>query len=106
MTNAVKLSKAQEKVMEKAYEKINRARECKDYEEYVMKKTSFSEAGKLEEIKERRYEEYYKMELEGIVLIQCNSKTLRKLEELGLVKILYDSTGSHFGIDTVKVLNY
>lgn len=42
----------------------------------------------------------------GNVLTSCNSRTLYKLQEMGLIEILRDSTGDHFGIDEVKILNY
>ena len=52
------------------------------------------------------YADYYNEERSGIVNVICNSKPLKKLEEYGLIEILYDSTGTGFGLDTVKVLNY
>jgi hypothetical protein len=38
--------------------------------------------------------------------IRVNSKTLVKLEKMGLIEILYDSNGDRFGIDRIKILNY
>lgn len=52
------------------------------------------------------YADYYNEERNAIINVTCNSKPLKKLEEYGLIEILYDSTGTGFGLDTVKVLNY
>jgi len=49
---------------------------------------------------------YWEEHRNGIVLTHCNSRTLAKLEEYGLIKIIEDSNGEQFGIDTVQVLNY
>ena len=52
------------------------------------------------------YAKRYEEEKSGIVLTYCNSRTLKKLEEYGLIEIVYDSTGQLHGIDHVKLLNY
>ena len=49
-----------------------------------------------------RYEE----EKSGIVLTHCNSRTLAKLENMGLIEIIRDSKGTNYGIDIVRILNY
>lgn len=123
----MKLSKAQVKVLEQAKKDIDRARSM-DYPEWLMdtnsyyqipewaedetsphynprcaemKRKKFAEAVEREEDKE-----YWQRERDGIVLTRCNSKTIKKLEEYGLVKIIYDSNGESYGIDTVQILNY
>lgn len=48
----------------------------------------------------------YEKEKSGITLVSCNSRTLYKLSEFGLIEIIHDSKGSSYGIDTVQVLNY
>ena len=42
----------------------------------------------------------------GVVITSCNSRTLWKLKEMGLIEILRDSTGETYGIDKIKVLDY
>ena len=125
----MKLSKAQEQVIDKAKAEIDRARKFTLTEWAAYKKNYDSEI-KIEHIvsiyirngltpEQARaridqeiaeyadtYKEYYENERNGIVLTHCNSRTLKKLEELGLIEILFDSTNTHFGIDTIKLLNY
>ena len=49
------------------------------------------------------YNYYYESEKNAQVLCQANSKTLKKLEELGLIEIIKDGRSC---IDTIKILNY
>lgn len=65
----------------------------KRVEEYALK---------ADEWWHKRYEE----ERNGHVLATCNSRTLAKLEQMGLIEIIYDSKGTSYGIDHIKVLNY
>lgn len=121
----MKLSKAQATVMEQAKKEIDYARTHDflhwyarstnrdletDWDAYpnpylsnesVLKET-IEYASKADEGWHKRYEE----QKEGVVLTMCNSRTLAKLEEMGLIEILHDSKGTSYGIDTVKVLNY
>lgn len=123
----MKLSKAQEKVMEEAKRKIDRARSM-DYPEWLMDVNDYYQVPEwatdetspyynpryAESLRKQFYEAVAKEEMKhywednrnGIVLTRCNSRTLKKLEEYGLIKIIYDSNGEHIGIDTVQVLNY
>lgn len=123
----MKLSKAQAEVLEQAHKDIDKARSM-DYPEWLMAtnhyyqipkwaedetsphynpslvehlRNKFAEAIEREELKD-----YWQRERNGIVLTRCNSKTIKKLEEYGLVKIIYDSNGESYGIDTVQILNY
>ena len=123
-----RLTKAQNEIMTEAKSKIDFAR-THSLREWAQKQTGYTDE-KIEFMVERcgmyhstpegmrsdledrinRYAEdysktYYNNQ-NGIVLIHCNSKSMKKLEEYGLIEILYDSTGSNFGIDTIKVLNY
>ena len=91
----MKLSKAQQKVMDEARKEID----------YARTNTLYEWAGALKSVAED-YREYYENNRNGIVLTRCNSKTLEKLEKLGLIEILYDSKNKKDGIDHVKVLNY
>lgn len=105
MTN-VKLTPAQEKVMNKAYKDIDLARN-NNYAEWVRKSIKgFTDEYIEDRIRLEDRKDWYEDRKNGIVLTCCNTKTLRKLEELGLIKIIEDSTGSTWGIDTVKILNY
>lgn len=115
----MKLSKAQQDVMDKAKKDIDEARAL-DYPEwlrrdsyYQIPKWADKETAELIEKRwmdavNREYlKEYWEAEKNGIVLTHCNTRTLKKLEALGLIEILYDSTGDGgYGIDHVKILNY
>ena len=111
----MKLSKAQEWVMKKAYSDVDKARACETYEEYFINVLSkdFNGAYDTPEKMQAKdpelydmYREFYEKEKAGIVLTQANSRTLVKLEQLGLIKIIHDSNGCHYGIDKIEVLNY
>lgn len=113
----MKLSKAQKAVLDNAKSRIDFAREAK-YFDWVKKgflpyKKNATDADVLDLIEHdkkifgydyiaKKYEE----EKSGITLAQCNSKTLYKLQEFGLIEIIEDSKGQTCGIDTIKVLNY
>lgn len=97
----MKLSKAQAKVIDWMKYVIDGARN-NDIKTYAGGSWDYiHHPGHLEKI-ERMYEE----NRNGIVEIRCNSKTLVKLEEMGLIEIIYDSNGEHFGVDKAKLLNY
>lgn len=108
----MKLSKAQAEVLEEAKRKIDEARQYETYEEYYVKSEPEWRRKDPEEYKTKHPDvwEYYKKNWEnrrnGIVLTQCNSRTIRKLEKLGLIEIIEDSCGQYVGVDTIKVLNY
>lgn len=110
----IKLTPAQQKVMDRAYKDIDDARNNDFYGWFNI---GYNNTLTKEEIDERverwnnRYNDNYHHETyenrkKGIVLTHCNTKTLRKLEEMGLIKIIEDSTGTQFGLDVVQVLNY
>lgn len=104
----MKLSKAQEKVMENAKRQIDEARSM-DYPEWLMHGNDYYEDHKdawVKAVSEGRFKEYWENNRNGIVLTRCNSRTLAKLEEYGLIKIIEDSKGEQFGVDTVQILNY
>ena len=100
-----KLSKAQQKVMDEAKRDIDEARKM-DYPEWLASHSSIRESSLAKCIAEGYLKESWEEHRNGIVLTHCNSKTLIKLEELGLIEIIEDSKGRSYGIDTVKVLNY
>lgn len=125
----MKLSKAQEAVMNKAKADIDFARShtlrewaqktdphitVEAVERLVRNASSY---GLTEEEMRKQcekeivnymntYKKYYEDERKGIVLTNCNSRTLVKLETMGLIEIIHDSNGTTYGIDTIKVLNY
>lgn len=120
----MKLSKAQEKVMEKATKEIEFARSV-SFHDWVRKNVLFrigenrgfefptdktdEEIDALFETKmggRERYEKRYADIVNGIVdTYRVSSTTLRKLQSLGLIEIIVDSCGQPYGFDTIKVLN-
>lgn len=111
----MKLSEAQNKVLEIAHIEIDEARKFDTYEEYFMKYESMYKNASYntpEKYKAKdpegwkRYKKYWENRRNGIVLTHCNSRTLWKLEELGYIKIINDSCGQYTGIDTIQILNY
>jgi hypothetical protein len=52
-------------------------------------------------------EMHYDWNRNGIdFLCHASSATIKKLEKLGLIEIVYDSNGEFYGCDHIKVLNY
>lgn len=109
----MKLSKAQEDVLNRAKQEIDKARACKDFADYYEKyEKLFIKYDTVEDFKNGSPEYYenvkrgYEKQVDGIAGVHCNTRTIKKLEELGLIEILYDSTGSAVGLDEIKVLNY
>lgn len=122
----MKLSKTQEKVLEKVKQDIDYAREH-DFLHWVSKAQGFDLdidwdkhpnkhltneliLNQAHELVENDTDGYWKSTYEkrksGIALVRCNTRTLKKLEEFGLIEIIHDSTGEPVGVDVVKVLNY
>lgn len=123
----MKLSKAQQEVMETVKQEIDFARThtlyewaenekfrngydriVSNYSRYGFKNAEEAMAYIEGEIRSygEKYRRYYENERNGIVLTHCNSKTIAKLESLGLIEIIRDSNGESYGLDTIKVLNY
>ena len=103
-----KLTKTQIEVLEYAKKKIDKARTL-TYREWLIDMNSYylyHEDALEDSIYKQEYANYYEDAKNGIVLTHCNSRTLKKLESLGYIEIIEDSTGERIGIDTVKVLNY
>lgn len=125
----MRLSKAQAKVLEYAKTTIDFAR-THSPREWAEKQTGITpdyvqravEADKYHHGRERliqmyedrvqsymkRFGKYYEANKRGVVLCgsATNSRTLRKLADLGLIAILHDSCGERIGIDEIQVLNY
>lgn len=114
----MKLSKAQQQVMDRAKAKIDTARSYAEFDTYFeeveIKNGSYNNcsdtADKFRENNPRIYEHHRKIweeEKDGIVLTMgVNSRTLYKLQEMGLIEILEDGKNRHFGIDRIKIANY
>lgn len=111
----IKLSKAQQEIMERAYRDIDKARNAEDVVEWYRACTSGSWIKEMphDELAEefRKYDDrgwwrtHYEELLQGIVHTQANGRSLYKLESLGLIKILEDRTHSKL-YDIVQILNY
>lgn len=111
----MKLSKAQEGIMNEAYKDIDRARNAKDIVEWYrtcisaswIKEMSHDElAEEFKKIDENGWwKNHYEELLQGIVHTHANGRSLYKLQSLRLIEIIDDQTNS-FLYDTVKILNY
>lgn len=103
----MKLSKAQEAVLNHAKEAIDFAR-THTLEEWYMKsyRVDRLDLDSMDEWSRNYTITTYEKRKNGIALSMCNSRTLKKLEDLGLIEILYDSNGTHYGVDEIRVLNY
>ena len=112
----IKLTPAQQKVMDRAYKDIDDARNNDFYGWYNLAYNCDHTKEVIDEHIENfekrfpglknYHHETYEETKNGRVLTHCNTKTLRKVEEMGLIKIIEDSTGTQFGLDVVQVLNY
>lgn len=110
----MKLSETQEKVLNKIKRSIDDAKQFESYEQLFNSKEHYGCYRNLtykEVIKKYgndelyRYEKYWEeQKYENITLIYCNSKTLKKLEKLGYIEIIRDSTGETFGYDKVRLI--
>jgi len=115
----MKLTKAQEKVITKAKADIDRARTL-SYPEWIKTQNSYFvtreedpeetkqiiNAALQKAIDEKYLYDYWENGRKGVVCMHCNTRTLKKLEEYGIIEIIEDSTGQSFGIDVIKLLNY
>ncbi len=104
----MKLSKAQQTVLNKAKQDIDNAR-SKDvaqwYKEHVAGVQWLSYEKLLNDDKQY-WKNKHVQRCEGIVLTSCNSRTLAKLQQYGLIEIIRDSNGERSGLDLIKVLDY
>lgn len=106
---------AQRKVLDRLKEQIDLAR-TNDFEsfhekyyhttvEWVRYRWRSDPAGAERTIQTKR--EYYEQLRSGEALINASGPTIHKLERLGLIKILHDSTGTgRYSHDRIKLLNY
>ena len=117
-----KLSKAQQEVLDRAKYRIDFAR-THSFCDWWRKNESFwkykeaTDAEVYEILEERTRKgwigtlewemKHYEMERDGIdPYCHASSATIKKLETLGLIEIIYDSNGEYYGFDTIKILNY
>lgn len=109
----MKLTTAQQNVLDIAKNEIDMARNM-TYDEWLLKTQCHNNQDLYNywyrdnpEAKQRMFK-YYENEKNGIVLTHCNSRTLEKLQALGLIEIIHDSKNdkTSYGIDHVKILNY
>ena len=105
-----KLSATQEKILAKAKADIDKARNMDFYDWFRSNSSYYSNSTneKIEAEVERLdwWKNYYNDNKSGIAHTHCNGKTIAKLQSLGLIEILYDSTNKAYNYDLIKVLNY
>ena len=117
----VKISKAQQMVLDDAKKDIDFARAYETFEEwlragyarrgdkdYYINKLGYTEEKYNDMVAEwiKREEwkrEYYEADKVGCPLVTANTRTLRKLEEMGLIEVVEEG-GSY--PDRIKVIGY
>lgn len=117
----MKLSKAQITVIENAKARIDFARTHDFYDWYRNGSSWFANKSneeidawlrKMDETDHKiggteYYYQKYEWNRNGIdYLCHASSKTIIKLEELGLIEIIKDSNGEIYGFDHIRILNY
>ena len=104
---ANKLSNAQAKVLERAKEDIDAARNMNFYD--WMRTKAICHDWSNDEIDNMGwvewYRECYEQNKSGIAHTHCNGKTIEKLQKLGRIEILYNGTNKAQCFDPGKVLN-
>lgn len=97
------LTSKQKQVLDFSRKLIDESRE-KDFVEWCGKNYNIIDKhiGYREKL-----EKEYKESKEGIVIVNCNSRTIKGLENKGFIKIIHDSKNDKgLGFDVIKVLNY
>lgn len=116
----MKLSKEQQRILDGAKLDIDKARACANLGEYwaivdngyyLKRGYTFEEYLLTFDDEERDKKIAWKTQSfenhkNGIVYAWGNSRSLKRLELLGLIEIIKDAGGVRHGIDTIKVLNY
>lgn len=107
-----KLSPTQEKVIQRARKEFREAISCSTLEEFynLYQKKYYGQAT-LEELKDQWPETYelvkgvYHDRRRGILLTHASGPTIRKLEKLGLIRILEDATGTgSYTFDQIQLI--
>lgn len=108
----MKLSKAQQMIIDEAKKDIDKARACATFEEYFMIEYAPTFNGdyntpekyKAQDINGyNAYKGYWEAHKRGEVLTRANSRTIKALEKLGVIEIVVDGRSN---LDTIKILNY
>lgn len=107
-----RLSTTQEKALSHIRRQVQEARESTDlndfYNRYQAKYYTATSLEKLGENNPELYElvkEVYYRRLKGIALVQASGPTIKKLETLGYIRILEDTTGTgSYRSDLVQLL--
>ena len=112
----MKLSKAQQQVMDYAKEKIDRARSYTEFEAYFDEvhgkhfNGMFNSAEKFKANDPKGFEWWRNLWEEEknatVITGNVNSRTLYKLQELGLIKIIEDGKNKSSGTDRIQILNH
>lgn len=118
----MKLSKAQQVVMDEAKKRIDYARVHSFHDWFRNNNRSGNiiemNDREVDELLEKRtlagwignkdYQmEHYQMNRDGIdYLCHASSKTIGKLESMGLIEIIRNSNGENYGLDVIRILNY
>ena len=119
----MKLSKAQQEVLEHAKMVIDYARTHSFYDWFRWNNRSYMNIDKMSDeeicrlVDQWTAENYignweyqltrYQWNRDGIdYTCHASSKTIQKLEALGLIEIIHDSNGEYFGFDVIRILNY
>lgn len=108
----VRLSNYQKKVLDEAKKQIDRARNCKSIYEYLTEVQHLND--RIINILKNDdpetlqfYTDTWNNKKNAIVCINSNIKTIRKLEQLGYVKVIeICDNRSDTVIDMIQVLNY
>lgn len=110
----MKLTKAQEEILNYAKKDIDLARSFNTYEEYEYNRNHYWQGRyTLEEARElikendlennKFFSKLYEERKRGNAIVTANTRTIKKLEELGLIEII-DEGGSY--PDMIKVIGY
>lgn len=107
-----KLSAAQEKALSHIRQQVREARESTDLQDFYNRyQAKYYTAPTLEKLGENNPELYelvkevYYRRLKGIALVQAGGPTVKKLEALGYIRIIEDTTGTgSYRSDLVQLL--
>lgn len=110
MARRNKLSTTQETVLENIRRQVREARSYTTYEDYFLavKAPHYNCTPEKYQAQNPEIWAYMKKHWEGLLegkaLTRCSGPTLYKLEELGYIKILKDTTKTKYTMDTVQLI--
>lgn len=107
-----KLSATQEKALAHIRQQVEEARQCSTYEEYFQAHDSkYLRRMTVEEFRDQYPQDYelhvkwWKDHQAGLALVQASGPTVKKLEALGYIRIVEDTTGGgSYRSDIVQLL--